>query len=160
MLVKNNRSKNPRKVIKITKRKSDSEEKRIDSTTGGCCPCVVALLDPNWHDVPLCSVMVQVHVALAGNPAAASSGQPLKCSHGCKSGLVAVDVFNIFLPIDKVYGSGVDLTKKLCRVVLNSRSGRPWKSVCKAEKHCCYLVRAGNEGFVEKARISNSNGSF
>lgn len=37
------------------------------------------------------SAIVQIHVALIGNPAAESFGQPLNYSDGCKSGLVAVD---------------------------------------------------------------------
>lgn len=57
------------------------------------------------------SIIAQIHVALVGNPAAESFGQPLKCSDGCKRGSVAVDVFNIFLHIDKVYSSGIDLAK-------------------------------------------------
>lgn len=55
--------------------------------------------------------MVQLHVASIGNPAAESSGQPLKHSDGCKRGLVAVDVFNIILHIDEVYSSDIDLSK-------------------------------------------------
>lgn len=54
-------------------------------------------------------VIVQIHAALVGNLAAESFGQPLKYSDGCKRGLVAVDVFNIFLHIDKVYSFGIDL---------------------------------------------------
>lgn len=46
--------------------------------------------------------MIQIHVALIGSPAAESFGQPLKYSDGCKRGLVAVDVFNIFLHIEEV----------------------------------------------------------
>lgn len=57
------------------------------------------------------SLIVQIHVVLVGNLAAESFGQPLKHSDGCKRGLVAVDVFNIFLHIDKVYSSGIDLAK-------------------------------------------------
>ena len=57
------------------------------------------------------AVIAQIHVALVGNPAAESFGQPLKHSNGCKRGLVAVDVFDIFLHTDKVYSSGVDLAK-------------------------------------------------
>lgn len=57
------------------------------------------------------SVILQIHVAVVGNPAAESFGQPLKHSDGCKRGLVTVDVFNIFLHIDKVYSSAFDLAK-------------------------------------------------
>lgn len=69
-------------------------------------------MEHRWWKDPLSGYPTQIPVALIGNPAAESFGQPLKNSDGCKRGLVAVDVFNIFLHIDKVYSSGIDLAKK------------------------------------------------
>lgn len=82
------------------------------------------------------SVIVLINGALIGNPAAEPFGQPLKHSDGCKRGLKAVDVFNIFLHIVKVYSSGIDLAKN-CTVTNRVAVDGLGIQYLRLKKHCC-----------------------